>query len=52
MQHIDPQTLYFMRHRRSHPPRTLLAPGPDRHELMNLLTLAARVPDHLSLIHI
>ncbi|MFC0813398.1 nitroreductase family protein [Paracoccus panacisoli] len=46
MQHIDPQTLYFMRHRRSHPPRTLLAPGPDRHELMNLLTLAARVPDH------
>lgn len=46
MQHIDPQTLYFLRHRRSHPPRTLVAPAPTRHELMNLLTLAARVPDH------
>lgn len=46
MQHIDPQTLYFLRHRRSHPPRMLRGPGPDRHELMNLLTLAARVPDH------
>ena len=46
MQHIDPQTLYFLRHRRSHPPRMLRGPGPDRHELVNLLTLAARVPDH------
>ena len=46
MQHTDPQTLYFLRHRRSHPPKTLRAPAPDRHELMNLLTLAARVPDH------
>ena len=46
MQHIDPQTLYFLRHRRSHPPKTLREPAPARHELMNLLTLAARVPDH------
>ena len=46
MQHTDPQTLHFLRHRRSHPPKTLRAPAPDRHELMNLLTLAARVPDH------
>lgn len=46
MQHIDPQTLHFLRHRRSHPPKTLREPPPDRHELLNLLTLAARVPDH------
>lgn len=46
MQHIDPQTLSFLRHRRSHPPRMLHAPAPTRHEVMNLLTLAARVPDH------
>ena len=46
MNHILPEALYFLRHRRSHPPKTLTGPGPDRHELMNLLTLAARVPDH------
>lgn len=46
MQHIAPEALFFLRHRRSHPPRTLSGPAPTRHELMNLLTLAARVPDH------
>lgn len=46
MQTTDPQTLAFLRHRRSHPPRTLREPGPDRQELMDLLTLATRVPDH------
>ncbi|HRO14896.1 MAG TPA: nitroreductase [Paracoccus sp. (in: a-proteobacteria)] len=39
-------TLQFMGTRRSHPPKTLLRPGPDRDELARLLELAARVPDH------
>ena len=39
-------TLHFMGTRRSHPPRTLTRPGPDREELARLLTLATRVPDH------
>ncbi|WP_299358993.1 nitroreductase [uncultured Paracoccus sp.] len=42
--HHDP--LSFLRQRRSHPPRTLQPPAPDREELTDLLTLAARVPDH------
>lgn len=46
MQHTDPATLAFLRHRRSHPPKLLAGPPPERHELMNLLELAARVPDH------
>ena len=46
LQHIDPQTLSFLRHRRSHPPRTLIGPAPGQRELMDLLTLAVRVPDH------
>jgi len=46
MQHIDPTTLSFLRHRRSHPPKTLSAPPPSQRELMDLLELAARVPDH------
>ena len=46
MQHTDPATLAFLRHRRSHPPKLLTGPAPERHELMNLLELAARVPDH------
>ncbi len=44
--HTDTPTLSFLRQRRSHPPRTLSAPGPDREELTQLLTVAARVPDH------
>ncbi len=46
MNHINPAALEFMRHRRSHPPKLLQEPAPSRHELMNLLELAARVPDH------
>ncbi|MDO5647945.1 nitroreductase [Paracoccus sp. (in: a-proteobacteria)] len=40
------ETLHFLATRRSHPPKTLRAPAPDRDELAQLLTLAARVPDH------
>lgn len=46
MQHTDPETLSFLRTRRSHPPKLLNAPAPSRTELMGLLELAARVPDH------
>lgn len=46
MQHIDPATLHFLRHRRSHPPKLLSNPPPARTELIKLLELAARVPDH------
>ena len=42
MQHIDPATLHFLRHRRSHPPKLLSNPPPARTELMKLLELAAR----------
>lgn len=38
--------LAFLAARRSHPPKLLTAPGPDRESLLRLLTLAARVPDH------
>ncbi|WP_134726054.1 nitroreductase family protein [Paracoccus luteus] len=43
---LSAEALQFLRHRRSHPPRTLAAPGPNRDQLADLLTLAARVPDH------
>lgn len=46
MQHTDPTTLAFLRHRRSHPPKLLGGPPPSRDALMELLELAARVPDH------
>lgn len=46
MQYINPHALEFLRHRRSHPPALLSGPPPKDHELMNLLELAARVPDH------
>ena len=36
----------FLATRRSHPPKMLRAPGPDRPEILRLLTLAARTPDH------
>ena len=39
MQHIDPATLHFLRHRRSHPPKLLSNPPPARTELMKLLEL-------------
>lgn len=38
--------LAFLAARRSHPPKLLSAPGPDRAQLLDLLTLAARAPDH------
>lgn len=44
--HTSPETLSFLRTRRSHPPRTLSGPPPTRDELMALLELGARVPDH------
>lgn len=46
MQYTDPETLSFLRNRRSHPPKLLTGPAPSRAELMDLLELAARVPDH------
>lgn len=42
----DPAALKFLASRRSHPPRTLTGPAPDREAVMALLTIAARVPDH------
>ena len=38
--------LEFLKTRRSRPAKTLQAPGPSRGELEELLTIAARVPDH------
>lgn len=46
MQEIDPATLSFLRNRRSHPPKLLSGPPPSDVELLDLLTLAARAPDH------
>lgn len=42
----DPAALDFLRTRRSRPVRLLSAPVPDRDQLAELLTIAARVPDH------
>lgn len=36
----------FLARRRSHPPKTLTSPGPDRAALREMLTRALRVPDH------
>lgn len=41
-----PEVIDFLATRRSRPPKLLQAPAPDREELLALLTLAARVPDH------
>ena len=38
--------LDFLSQRRSYPPALLGAPGPSAEELTELLTMAARVPDH------
>lgn len=46
MKHTNPEALHFLRNRRSFPPKILTGPAPDRHEMLNLLTLAARAPDH------
>ncbi len=42
----SPETLAFLRKRRSHPSVTMTHPGPDEEQLRDILTIAARVPDH------
>lgn len=42
----SPQTLEFLRKRRSHPSVTMSEPGPSEDQIADLLTIAARVPDH------
>lgn len=46
MDHRNAEVQEFLATRRSHPPKTLTAPAPDRAEILRLLTLAARAPDH------
>lgn len=46
MTHRNDAAVDFLATRRSHPPRTLRHPAPDRAEILRLLTLAARAPDH------
>lgn len=41
-----PEVMEFLLTRRSRPAKTLGPEGPDRDELMRLLTAAARAPDH------
>jgi nitroreductase len=42
----NPSALEFLLSRRSRPAKTLTAPGPDRDQLLPLLTAAGRTPDH------
>ncbi|WP_298933803.1 nitroreductase family protein [uncultured Ruegeria sp.] len=42
----NPAALEFLHSRRSRPAKTLIAPAPNRDELIPLLTAAARSPDH------
>lgn len=42
----NPHALDFMRRRRSHSQRLLQGPAPDRKTILELIELAARVPDH------
>lgn len=42
----NPAALDFLLTRRSRPSRSLTAPGPDRDQLIPILTAAARSPDH------
>ncbi len=42
----NPAALAFLQTRRSRPAKTLKAPVPDEAELLTLLTIAARTPDH------
>lgn len=46
MTQTQTETLTFLGHRRSHPPKLLQGPAPSHEALLRLLTLAARVPDH------
>lgn len=41
-----PEVLDFLKTRRSRPAKTLTAPGPSREDLLELLEMAARTPDH------
>jgi nitroreductase len=43
---VSPETLKLLASRRSSTPQTLAEPAPEGRELMDLLRLAARVPDH------
>lgn len=42
----SPETLDFLRRRRSHPSITMTTPGPTAAQMDDILTIAARVPDH------
>ena len=42
----NPEALRFLATRRSRPGKTLSAPAPDKDALRELLTIAARTPDH------
>ncbi|GAB4521557.1 MAG: nitroreductase [Roseibium sp.] len=42
----SPETLAFLKTRRSHPSITMAEPGPDASQISDILTIAARVPDH------
>ena len=46
MTYRNDAALEFLANRRSHPPKLLKEPAPTRDELLELLTLATRVPDH------
>ena len=46
----SPETLDFLSKRRSHPAVTMTAPGPTDAQLTEILTIAARVPDHGKLV--
>lgn len=46
----NPTALDFLLSRRSRPARTLALPVPSREEVLQLLTAAARVPDHGKLV--
>lgn len=46
MTQTNPDALDFLRNRRSCPPALLKAPGPSPEQVQDLLTLAARSPDH------
>lgn len=46
MQYRNPAAVTFLSERRSHPPKLLKSPAPDKAEITHLLTLAARAPDH------
>ena len=49
MPEARPEVLEFLLSRRSRPAKTLAEPGPERAELMRLLTAGARIPDHKKL---